>query len=165
MKLRSDPKEITRALGLLFRADDVVEMRVPKTEREGTVSGYFTDHGELAKQLAARNGDAGVYVALNPTVPSLLARCANRVKARAGTTTSDKDIAKRRWLLVDCDPVRPAEISSSDIEHEAALERARDIRLVFRRKAGLRRCWPTAATERTCCTRWTCPTMTPPRPW
>jgi hypothetical protein len=59
MKLRSDPKEIARALGLLFRADDVVEMRVPKTEREGTVSGYFTDHGELAKQLAARNGDAG----------------------------------------------------------------------------------------------------------
>ena len=131
MKLRSDPKEITRALGLLFRADDVVEMRVPKTEREGTVSGYFTDHGELAKQLAARNGDAGVYVALNPTVPSLLARCANRVKARAGTTTSDKDIERRRWLLVDCDPVRPAEISSSDIEHEAALERARDIRLVL----------------------------------
>jgi AAA domain len=80
-----------------------------------------------------------VYVALNPTVPSLLARCANRVKPRAATTTSDKDILQRRWMLVDCDPVRPSEISSTDVEHEAALERARDIRMVLREEKG----WPT----------------------
>jgi hypothetical protein len=129
--LRSDPEQIGRTLGVLFQEGDVVEMRIPKTERDGTVSGYFTDYGALAKQLAARNGDAAVYVTLNPVTPALLARCANRVRSRARTTTSDHDIQRRRWLLVDCDPVRPADISSNDVEHEAALERARDIRMVL----------------------------------
>src|SRR5262249_6587201 len=88
----------------------------------------FRDREALTKHLAARNGDASVYVTLNPVVPSLLARRANRVRSRARTTTSDKDIERRRWLLVDCDPVRPAEISSTDAEHEEALDRARTIR-------------------------------------
>ena len=126
--MKSDPAEIARTLALLFRQGEVVEMRIPKTERNGTVSGYFTDHQQLAKQLAARNGDAGVYVALNPVAPALLARCANRVKNHARMTTSDKDIARRRWLLIDLDAARPAEISSTDEEHEAALELARTIR-------------------------------------
>jgi hypothetical protein len=126
--LRADASQIARALAVLFDEGDVIELRIPKTEREGTVSGYFRDRAALAKQLASRNGDVAVYVTLNPVVPSLLARCANRVRSRARTTTSDKDIATRRWLLVDCDPVRPAEISSTDAEHEAALERARALR-------------------------------------
>jgi hypothetical protein len=131
MTLRSDPAEIARAMNVLFEAGDTVEMRVPKTEREGCVSGYFTDHGTLAKCLAARNSDTAVYVTLNPVKPALLARAANHIKSRAKVTTSDQDIEHRRWLLVDCDPVRPAEISSSEVEHEAALERARDIRMVL----------------------------------
>ena len=128
---RSDLQEIARTLAVLFQAGDVVELRVPKTEREGTVSGYFNDHAALAKQLAARNGDAAVYVTMNPVIPALLARCANRVKSRVRTTTSDKDIARRLWILIDCDPVRPADISSTDAEHEAALELARRIRFVL----------------------------------
>src|SRR5207247_1842544 len=38
------------------------------------------------------------------------------------------DILKRRWLLIDFDPVRPTGISSTDAEHEAALKRAREVR-------------------------------------
>jgi len=125
---RSDLQEIARALGALHPAGDVIEMRVPKTEREGTVSGYFDNQAELAKQLAARNGDASVYTTMNPVVPSLLARCANRIKPRARTTTSDKDILRRRFILGDCDPVRPADISSTDAEHALGLECARTIR-------------------------------------
>ena len=137
MKLRSDPKEIARTLEVLFQPGDVVEMRIPKTDRDGTVSGYFNDHQELAGQLAARNGDVAVYVTLNPVTPALIARCANRVRAHARTTTSDHDIAARRRLLVDGDPARPTEISSSDEEHEAALDRVRDIRAVLREEG-----WP-----------------------
>jgi hypothetical protein len=136
-QLKSDPAEITHSLGLLFEPGDVVEIRIPKTEREGVVSGYFSDHGALAKVLAARNGDVGVYVTMNPANPALLARSANHVRSKARVTTSDHDIATRRWLLVDCDPVRPAEISASDEEHETALERARDIARVLREELGL----------------------------
>jgi hypothetical protein len=130
-QIRHDPKEIARAIAVMFVPDDVIEMRVPKTEREGTVSGYFRDQAALVKAAASRNGDVGIYLTLNPVKPALLARCANRVRPRARTTTSDKDIEMRRWLLIDCDPVRPADISSSDEEHEAALERAVDIRIAL----------------------------------
>jgi hypothetical protein len=37
-----DPAEIGRSLALLYTADEVVEVRVPKS-RHGTISGYFTD--------------------------------------------------------------------------------------------------------------------------
>jgi hypothetical protein len=143
--LRSEPPEIARTLALLFTAGDVVELRVPKTAHDGTVSGYFADHAALANNLASRNGDPAVYVTMNPVTPSLLARSANHVRTRARTTTSDKDITERRWLLIDCDPVRPAEISSSHDEHEAALSRACDIRLVLSEEG-----WPTPARNGTC---------------
>lgn len=119
-----------------FPDDAVVEVRIPKTAREGTVSGYFDDHEALARSVAARNGDIAVYWTLNPVVPALLARCANRVRNWAGALTKDEDILRRVWLLIDCDPVRPAEISSSDVEHEAA-HRARRIRRALTKEG-----WP-----------------------
>jgi hypothetical protein len=64
------------------------------------------------------------YATLNPCTPALLARAANRLQHRAKTTTSDNDIVQRHWFPLDFDPVRPADISSTDAEHEAALQRA-----------------------------------------
>jgi hypothetical protein len=46
----------------------------------------------------------------------------------AETTTSDADILALRWLPVDLDAKRPAGISSTDGEHEAAITKAREIR-------------------------------------
>ena len=58
----------------------------------------------------------------------MLARAANRIrKADKGGTTSDGDIVARHWLLIDCDPQRPAGISATDAEHDAAVERCRQI--------------------------------------
>jgi hypothetical protein len=106
----------------------VCEIRILKT-REGTISGYFDNLESALKAIAGLNGSGpGVYVTLNQVQPALLARAANRLKPRATVTTSDKDITARRRLLVDCDPVRPADISSTGAEHEAALERVRAIR-------------------------------------
>jgi hypothetical protein len=93
------------------------------------VTGYFDD---AAKMLAAVRGITtakGIYIIPNPVDPSLLARAANRIrKATKGESTSDANIVARRWLLVDADPQRPAGISSTDVEHAAALQRADDIR-------------------------------------
>jgi hypothetical protein len=42
-----DEEEITRAIALLFDRDTVVELRVLKVPKAGTVSGYFDrDHRE-----------------------------------------------------------------------------------------------------------------------
>jgi hypothetical protein len=137
--LRSDPHEIERAVHALYREGDTVEIRITKTTNQGVISGYTNNGSTLIEMLSGINGDfPAIYALLNPCDPKLLARAANRLKPRAKVTTSDPDILERRWLLVDCDAVRPAEISSTDAEHEAAIERARDIRATLAEEG-----WPT----------------------
>lgn len=120
-----DPDEIHRCLALLA-PDGVFEIRAPKTRmnnyRPATAAGYFDNHSDATlSAICALSGKApGVYLTLNPVNPSLLARAANRINDRAEQTTADTDILERRWLLLDLDPVRPAGISSSHDEREAA---------------------------------------------
>ena len=125
--MKGDAVEIARALAVLFEPEAVVELRVPKTAA-GTVSGYFDNPQALTKAILRQNGNANVYLTLNPINAALLARSANRVQAHAKTTTADHDVIHRRWLLIDCDPVRPAGVSATDAEHAAALERAMQVR-------------------------------------
>lgn len=122
--------ERTRALKLLFRPGDIVELRVPKTVRDGTVSGYFNNFDALMESAIEqdRKRAPAVYVTLNEVDPVLLSRAVNRAKSRAAVTTSDDNINRRKWFLIDADPERAAGISSNDAEHLAALERVRAIR-------------------------------------
>jgi hypothetical protein len=117
--------EITDGLRLFVPEGQATEIRILKAGRAGTVSGYFDDL-ELAAQAALSwNGKApGIYFLPNPIDPALLARANNRLRERAERTTRDDDIPRRRWLLADFDPVRPAGISSTDAEHRAAIDRA-----------------------------------------
>jgi len=130
VKPRDPRDEILAALGVLFREDQVVELRAPKYPRgNATTAGYFDDADALAGCALALSGNApGVYVTLNEIDPALLARIRNRVEPWAKQTTADADVIQRRWLPLDFDPVRPDGISSTDTEHEAALERARQCR-------------------------------------
>ncbi len=113
---------IRKALTLLCEPGEVAELRILHTGRTGTVSGYFNDVEAMAQAAAQWSGRApGVYVTLNPCSAALLARAANRLIDRAQQTTSDVDIVQRRWLPIDFDPVRPAGISSTTGEHDAAV--------------------------------------------
>ena len=125
--------EIKRGLSLLFSPSDplsappVVEARILKT-KAGTVSGYFNDFDAMAQAIFEADSQYlpfGIYYTLNSLNPALLARACNRMRERCERTTSDGDIQRRRWLPIDCDPVRPSEVSSSNAEHEAAIARAR----------------------------------------
>jgi hypothetical protein len=119
----ADRQNIEQAIRILFEPGQVVEVRAPKAGKYGTVSGYFVDHEKLAQELEKLSGKVGaVYYTLNPVNPALLARAHNRTKTYAKDTTSDApdNIVKRNWLLVDCDPVRPADISATDEEKMAA---------------------------------------------
>ncbi len=119
--------EIARTLEVLFEPGKVVELRAFKDRT--TVSGYFDDFEELAEQAAKLDSRGfAVYVTLNPVREALLARSQNRVKSHPKATTSDVDIVARRWLPVDFDPVRPADVSSTALEKQAALWRARETR-------------------------------------
>ncbi|MBA2442523.1 MAG: DUF3987 domain-containing protein, partial [Rubrobacter sp.] len=128
--------EIAGAIEALFEPGAVVELRAFSGGK--TVSGYFDDHEALAEQ-AHKLDEQGyaVYVTLNEVDPALLARAANKISRYPKATTSDTNILRRRWLPVDFDPVRPADISSTDEEKEAALLRAREVRDYLARQG-----WP-----------------------
>jgi hypothetical protein len=133
LPVHNDRAAILKACGLLFEPGQVIEVRgldaVTRAWRKPhTVSGYFDDWEKLAD--AAVNLQArGIYVTLNPVNPALLARAHNRLRdlGAGDPATGDGDILRRRWLLVDCDPVRPAGISATDQEHTLALARAAEI--------------------------------------
>lgn len=120
--------DIQHTLEILAAPGGVFEVRALGRR---TASGYYdTDHIEKAvgdiEALEADPDVKGIYVTLNEVNPSLIARRANRIETRLGkdATTSDADIARRRWLLVDLDPIRASGISSTDEEHDQALEMA-----------------------------------------
>ncbi len=121
-----------RFFALLARPGDVFELRSLSrvNGQQHTTSGYFDDVEALARAAAERSGrDDGVYVTINPVNPALLARAPKNKLRRAGSgdTTSDRDVAHRRSILIDVDPVRPTGISSTDTEHAAAISLARKI--------------------------------------
>jgi hypothetical protein len=132
---RPDTAEIIRFLELMAEPGQVIELRLLNVRGTNgfldTLSGYFSDHRKLAAEAAKHTSLAeGAYVTINPTNPVLLAPAANRLRKAGKSTplTTDADITARHWLPIDLDPVRPRGISSTEEEHELALERARQIR-------------------------------------
>lgn len=124
-----EPETILSFLRAIFQPGDVFELRIldaerPQYRKPHIESGYF-DYSHLdavPKSLATLANYRGAYITPNPVKPALLSRAANRIKpAMRNETTSDHDIAERRWLLLDIDPDRPAGIASTDAEHAAAL--------------------------------------------
>lgn len=121
---------------LFFQAGEVTEIRAYGLSRQskawegwaggaGIVYGYFDNpeaFGQAAEALEKEKAP-GIYFTLNPCVPDLLARAANRLRAAdaKSPSTADKDILCIRWLPIDFDPLRPSGISSSDEELAAAI--------------------------------------------
>ena len=120
----TDTAMIQHTASVFFQPGTIAELRIIDTHR-GTVSGYFDNSPAFIQAAQQWSGKApAVYCTLNPCTPALLARAANRLKDRVKSTTSDKDIVRRVWFPLDFDPVRPADISSTEVEHDAALQRA-----------------------------------------
>jgi hypothetical protein len=128
-----DTAEIVRACGLIFEPGQVTELRALEATVGGdrfaqTYSGYFNDWDKLATAAASIQTAGNIYIIPNPVNRALLARRVNKIgPAKKSPLTGDKDIERRRWLLIDCDPIRPAGIASTDAEHEAAIDRAQAI--------------------------------------
>jgi hypothetical protein len=96
---------------------------VEPSQYNTTLAGWYDNPDSLvidAKRLAQVSG----YVTINPVHKDLLARSYNKLtKARKDAATCDSDIACLRWLYIDIDPRRKTEISSTDAELAAAVER------------------------------------------
>jgi hypothetical protein len=126
---------VVEQLRILIEPGQVVELRaldVRNNNRPHVESGFFdTDHLKEMALAALQLGRSakGVYFTLNPLNPDLLARRCNRVAwANEGELAKDKDVLRRRWLLVDADPVRDPYVSATDAEKALALETVTSVR-------------------------------------
>src|SRR5690348_7575091 len=121
---------IQQAILHLTELDQVIEVRIPDLRgRKRTDAGYFNDPERLAKAVIPYDGKAkGIYFTLNPVHPDLMARANNRIIEYAEHLTVDPNILNLANLPIDIDPVRLADISSNDAEHEVAIARANAIR-------------------------------------
>ncbi len=82
---------------------------------------------------SARGVYKGVYLTLNPVRPDLLKRARNTLLTETtlkvvGGLTTNADIAHRRCLLVDIDPIRSSNCPATDTEKMLALDRAQTVR-------------------------------------
>jgi hypothetical protein len=127
--------EINRALSLLFIPGDIVELRA--FDKKGFPHpGYYDDFTKLAEdaaRLSDRPDMASICITPNVIKTALLARAKNHLypdNSKAKKTTSDEDVLKRRWFLIDVDAYCQgiAGIASTDEEHQATIEMACDIR-------------------------------------
>jgi hypothetical protein len=113
----------------------VIEMRLLKIKDKGrsytyNVGGYFDAEHFLGAATRALDREAeGTYFTLNPLRNGVDARCQNKLKqAEAGRQTTKNDVAKRQWLPIDADPVRPSGISSTKEERDKAWQDIRPLR-------------------------------------
>ena len=126
-----DSTEISKAIQLLVEPNSVFELRLLEARMYNAAdarifSGYFDNLESALAGLTGIRAAKGIYITLNPVVPDLLAIRSNKLDAaKSGETTSDNQILKRRWLLIDCDPKRASPlISANDAELQAAIAKA-----------------------------------------
>src|SRR5256885_884035 len=109
-------QDIAGTLALLVEPGQVVEIRAPKAK--GPQFKRFTDLAAAARQAVKWSGKVpGVYWTLNPIRPDL-------DPSKAAT---DADILRRKWLLIDYDPTRPADTSATDEEKAKAFALAAEV--------------------------------------
>ena len=142
MNQQDQTDHILQTFALFSTHDAVLEIRALKVGKyKNTAAGYFDsdskDAFRKAVQTCAQLDPQSIYATLNPVNPDLLARYANRLELRANATTNDDNILRRRFILIDADAVRPAGMSSSDYEHDAALERATACRDMLKNEHGI----------------------------
>ena len=106
----ADSFEVRRALALLADPLHGIEIRTLPTGKSRVFAG--SDLDGMVQYVDFLTDYAGVYYTLNP-IPAGLDH-----PARVG------DVLVRRWLLIDVDPVRPADTSTTDGEHELAHRKA-----------------------------------------
>lgn len=120
-------EEILYSMEVLKDEDVVVEVRILNTNK-GTISGYYDDYEKMANDIKSYISKYNIYFTINPVKKELLARSKNHLTEYAKTTTTDADIEKRDILMIDLDAKRAAGISSSDEEHQKAIEKAEKVK-------------------------------------
>ena len=123
-------EEIRKAITVLKPNRQLFEVRIISGMK--SFSGYFRDSEKLIEQLMQMDlRNANVYMTLQQLHEGCEARCQWERFVDAGRnklpTTSDNDVTRYLFIPIDLDPIRPAGISSSKEELEAANDLRKEI--------------------------------------
>lgn len=116
--------EIRKAVKLLFQPGDTIEVRAFNQHGSRQV-GRYPLGWELVRAIEAENDlDYDVYYVLNPTSLSPTLIDSNN------SGTKETDVPRRRWFLLDFDPIRKHKIAT-DEQFAAALAIAEKVRALI----------------------------------
>ncbi len=119
-------QSIAKGLDAIWTPSAVHEVRTIDPRTHHIQSGYFDDFAEALQAITALDGTTQIYITINPLNPHLIERSNNTI-TRLKETSKDLDVSRRAKLYIDLDPVRDANMPTTDAEHHAALARAHDI--------------------------------------
>lgn len=133
MALLFDSNEIRKAIGILKPDNALFEIRILRGYK--VYSGYFRDAETLINALCRIDPQilehGNIYITLQELHPGCEARTQWQqfldTRSEKFPTTSDNDVLRYRFLPIDIDPVRPAEISSTEEELTAAAATAGEV--------------------------------------
>lgn len=103
----------------IFHKDaPLTEVRMlKKNGRKSTSSGYFKDMAKAAAAVKSYSDTMGVYAPINEIDEACYSRYQrDKMIDSAEATTSDNDISRRRWILIDLDSKRPTGCNATDEE-------------------------------------------------
>ena len=117
-KIYQNIRQIYETLYIFGRDNGLFEIRTFKGDKP-VFSGYFKDIPNLLEKI--ENTNDVWYFVLNEINEGCYARTQSEdIQKYTEKSTSDGDITARNWILIDCDPSRPAGVSSTDGEKEYA---------------------------------------------
>lgn len=132
--------EISRALQLLHGRDGtLIELRILR--ESGVSGGFYRDRTKLISDaVLANSAGHNTYITMNEITPDLdlYLKAPDQLCDPHSEATKDRHIVKRRWLLIDCDPIRPSKVSATDAEKAGAFQTVRQVRQYLVTEQG----WP-----------------------
>lgn len=111
-------KQIRQWYDVFKDNQDLVEIRALGRGNR-TWSGYFTDVDKLLSAIAPYD-DCNLYFTLNTIDPACYSRVQHDRMVQSPPTTSDHDISRRKWVLIDIDVERASGTNSTDAEKASA---------------------------------------------
>lgn len=101
-----------------IKPDGLIEVRSFSGNR--VISGYFKNRENLMTQLAKYPNET-FYIVMNSIDEACYSReqCEKLVE-KPKSTTSDKEITRINWMLIDVDPIRASGVSATDEEKKHA---------------------------------------------
>ena len=137
--------ELVKFIRVIHEPGDTFELRILGIRSgrfENTAAGYFRDPYAAARAalVQEKRPGAAVYLVMNHVNPECYPRKAEAIEDGLKKTTSDsaRDILRRRRIVFDIDPERPAGVSATAEKYAAAVRFTDRLRDCLREEHG----WP-----------------------